>query len=41
VPIYRPELAIATIVAMAPVLIVFLFAQRSLVSGMLAGATKE
>jgi multiple sugar transport system permease protein len=41
VPIYRPELAIATIVTMAPVLIVFLFAQRSLVSGMLAGATKE
>jgi multiple sugar transport system permease protein len=41
VPIYRPELAVATIVAMAPVLIVFLFAQRSLVSGMLAGATKE
>jgi multiple sugar transport system permease protein len=41
VPIYRPELAIATIVAMAPVMIVFLFAQRSLVSGLLAGATKE
>jgi len=41
VPILRPELAVATIVAMAPVLIVFLFAQRSLVSGMLAGATKE
>lgn len=41
VPIYRPELAVATIVAMAPVMIVFLFAQRSLVSGLLAGATKE
>ena len=40
VPILRPELALATIVAIAPVLIVFLFAQRSLVSGMLAGATK-
>jgi len=38
--IYRPELALATILAIAPVLIVFLFAQRTLVSGMLAGATK-
>jgi multiple sugar transport system permease protein len=41
VPLYRPDLAIATIVAIAPVLIVFMFAQRTLVSGMLAGATKE
>jgi multiple sugar transport system permease protein len=40
-PILRPELAVATIMTMAPVLIVFLFAQRALVSGMLAGATKE
>jgi len=39
--ILRPELAVAVIVACAPVLIVFLFAQRSLVSGLLAGATKE
>lgn len=39
-PILRPELALATIVAMTPVLIVFLFAQRTLVSGMLAGASK-
>jgi multiple sugar transport system permease protein len=31
----------AVIIAIAPVLIVFLFAQRTLVSGMLAGATKE
>jgi multiple sugar transport system permease protein len=41
VPILRPELAMATVVAIAPVLIVFLFAQRALVTGMLAGATKE
>lgn len=41
VPILRPELALATVVAVAPVLIVFLFAQRALVTGMLAGATKE
>ena len=39
--IYRPDLAMATLIAVAPVLIVFLFAQRTLVSGMLAGATKE
>ncbi|MEV3858696.1 carbohydrate ABC transporter permease [Streptomyces sp. NPDC050095] len=37
----RPQLALATLVAITPVLIVFLFAQRFLVSGMLAGATKE
>ena len=41
--ILRPEVAIiATLVSIAPVLIIFLFAQRTLVSGMLAaGATKE
>ena len=37
----RPELALAVLVAIAPVAIVFLFAQRTLVKGMLAGATKE
>jgi multiple sugar transport system permease protein len=37
----RPELALATLVTIVPVLIVFLFSQRALVSGMLAGATKE
>ncbi|GAA1189210.1 multiple sugar transport system permease protein [Kitasatospora gansuensis] len=37
----RPQLALATLVAITPVLVVFLFAQRFLVSGMLAGATKE
>ena len=39
--IYRPELAMATIVAIAPVLLVFLFAERNLVAGMLAGSSKE
>ncbi len=39
--IQRPQLALATLVAITPVLIVFLFAQRFLVSGMLAGATKD
>ncbi len=31
----------AVIMAIVPVLLVFLFAQRTLVTGMLAGATKE
>ncbi len=39
-PVLRPELAMATLVAIAPVFIVFLFAQRALVTGMLVGATK-
>ncbi|MFF2522889.1 carbohydrate ABC transporter permease [Streptomyces liangshanensis] len=36
-----PELALAIIIAILPVLALFLFSQRTLVSGMLAGATKE
>lgn len=39
--VLRPELALATLVAISPVLIVFLFAQRYLISGLLSGATKE
>jgi multiple sugar transport system permease protein len=39
--VLRPELALATLLAISPVLLVFLFAQRYLVSGLLAGATKE
>jgi multiple sugar transport system permease protein len=39
--VLRPELALATLLAITPVLIVFLFAQRFLVAGLLAGATKE
>jgi multiple sugar transport system permease protein len=38
--VYRPELALAILLVAAPVLIVFLFAQRLLVAGLLAGATK-
>lgn len=37
----RPQLALATLLAITPVLLVFLFSQRFLVTGMLAGATKE
>ena len=39
--VLRPELALATLLGITPVLLVFLFAQRFLVSGLLAGATKE
>lgn len=39
--VQRPQLALATLVAIIPVLAVFLFSQRFLVTGMLAGATKE
>lgn len=39
--VLRPELALATLLAISPVLIVFLFAQRYLVTGLLSGATKE
>lgn len=36
----RPELALATVLAATPVLVVFVFSQRFLVTGMLAGAAK-
>jgi multiple sugar transport system permease protein len=39
--VLRPELALATLLAISPVLLVFLFAQRYLITGLLAGATKE
>ena len=38
--ITSPELALAIIISILPVLVLFLFSQRALVSGMLAGATK-
>jgi len=39
--ITSPELSLAVIIAILPVLVLFLFSQRALVSGMLAGSTKE
>jgi hypothetical protein len=39
--ITSPELALAIIMAILAVLVLFLFSQRTLVSGMLAGSTKE
>ncbi|NEM91030.1 carbohydrate ABC transporter permease [Galbitalea soli] len=41
VTIQLPVLALATLVSVAPVLVIFLFSQRFLVSGMTAGGTKE
>ena len=36
-----PQLALATLISVAPVLIIFVFSQRFLVAGLTAGATKE
>ena len=36
-----PTLALGTLISVAPVLIIFLFSQRFLVTGMTAGGTKE
>lgn len=41
VNIFRPELALATLLAVIPVAIVFLVSQRSLVRGLVGGAVKE
>jgi multiple sugar transport system permease protein len=39
--IFRPELALATLLAIVPVAIVFLLSQRALVRGLVGGAVKE
>jgi multiple sugar transport system permease protein len=41
VNIFRPELALATLLAVIPVAIVFLVSQRALVRGLVGGAVKE
>ncbi|HVS56572.1 MAG TPA: carbohydrate ABC transporter permease [Casimicrobiaceae bacterium] len=41
VNIFRPELALATLLAVVPVAIVFLLSQRALVRGVLGGAVKQ
>jgi multiple sugar transport system permease protein len=41
ITISLPQLALATVISITPVLIVFLFSQRFLVAGLTAGATKE
>ena len=40
VNIFRPELGLATLLAVIPVAIVFLLSQRALMRGMVAGAVK-
>ncbi len=40
IPIHAPEVALAALVSILPILLVFLFAQRYLVAGQLAGAEK-
>lgn len=40
-PIMRPEVALAGLLAILPVVLIFLVAQRSLISGALSGATKD
>jgi multiple sugar transport system permease protein len=41
VDIFRPELALATLLAVIPVAIVFMLSQRALVRGLVGGAVKE
>jgi multiple sugar transport system permease protein len=41
VNIFRPELALATLLAIVPVAVVFLLSQRALVRGLVGGAVKE
>jgi multiple sugar transport system permease protein len=41
VNIFRPELALATVLAVVPVAVVFIFSQRALVRGLVGGAVKE
>ena len=41
VNIFRPELALATLLAVVPVAIVFMLSQRALVRGMVGGGVKE
>jgi multiple sugar transport system permease protein len=41
VNIFKPELALATLLAVVPVAIVLLFSQRALVRGLVGGAVKE
>jgi len=40
VNIFRPELALATLIAVIPVAIVFVLSQRALVRGLVAGAVR-
>jgi multiple sugar transport system permease protein len=41
VPIHKPEVALAGLVIVGPIVLVFLFSQRALVRGILAGSVKD
>ena len=41
VPVYKPEIALAGVLIALPIMIVFLFSQKRLIRGMLAGSIKE
>jgi multiple sugar transport system permease protein len=41
VNIFKPELALATLIAVVPVAVVFVFSQRALVRGLVGGGVKE
>ena len=41
VNIFRPELALATLLAVIPVAVVFMLSQRALVRGLVGGGVKE
>jgi multiple sugar transport system permease protein len=39
--LWQPQICLAIIITIAPIMLVFIFAQRTLVKGLLAGSTKE
>jgi multiple sugar transport system permease protein len=39
--IWQPQICLAILITIAPIMLVFIFAQRTLVKGLLAGSTKE
>jgi multiple sugar transport system permease protein len=41
VPVYKPEIALAGVLVAVPIMLVFMFSQKRLVRGMLAGSIKE
>lgn len=41
VPVYKPEIALAGVLVAIPIMLVFMFSQKRLVRGMLAGSIKE
>ncbi|MET9019129.1 carbohydrate ABC transporter permease [Actinopolymorpha sp. NPDC004070] len=40
-PIYGPEIALAGVVTVAPIAVIFLFSQRSMIAGIFGGAVKQ